>query len=58
MVRYEECADYSSDDSSGCPSQDETDGDDTGGGEETVETHPNLEVSETNGGTKPKALKW
>lgn len=56
MVRYEECADYSSDDSSSGPSQDETDGDDTGGGEETIEAHHDLEVSETNGETKPKAL--
>lgn len=65
MVRYEECADYSSDDSSSSssnPSQDETDGDEIGeavatqtvGGEGTAISGGDNSHAE-NGGAKANA---
>lgn len=53
MVRYEESADYSSDDGSDSASQDETgddEADETRHGRETLEKAG--DVPETNGGTK------
>ena len=63
MVRYEECADYSSDDSSGSnSSQNETDGDEhaeavaaQASGDEAVAVRTRGKAPVENGGTKAKA---
>lgn len=57
MVRYEESADFSSDDSDSGPSQDESNDDGTTGPEDVASVRPRLSAkTKANGETKAQTL--